>query len=709
MPVPLHAKAFDLLMILVAEPGRLHTRSALIEALWPSTIVEENNLSWNVSAVRKVLDDGAGTEWVETVRGHGYRFSGTVRREPRRPGPDEADAMEGARERAADGATEAVAAAPPAADADLERPMAGRRSRWPALAATLLLAVLAATWFGTREPTPPAASTRAVADNSLAVLPFADLGGSSDGDWFVAGMQATILAKLAAVGDLQVMARDATRDRGADGAAPAEIARALGVAHLLEGSVQRLGDRIRVNVVLVDARTGKHVWGDTYVRGMTDVFDVQNEIAERVAAALRVALTSAERARVAYVPTRNLAAYDDFLRAEYLTDQLARQASADATAAATEARRLYRQAIAADPVFALAWARLSYVESLSGWYYLDNDPATQRSAEQAARTAIALAPDLAQGHLALGYVHYYRDRDYAGALAAFERARALQPGDSDVSVAIAGVLRRQGHLQGAIDAYEQAIGRDPRNPRWHMERGHALMMLRRYDDAVVAYQRSVAADPAQHVARLHEVIAVLMSGDAVRAAALLGALPESPGENRYRYGVAFAIAWLRHDADAAIAALQGAPDWVVSPFLPSTQTPAAYLRGLAFASRSDVTAAADAFAQAARLIEARRRESADDRNLQIVHALVMARSGHATQALVLARDIALRFPLERDAVTAPPLHAALAEIEIQAGDLAGAAERVRGLLERPAGQVVSRARVDADPCFDPIRARIDEP
>lgn len=273
-------------------------------------------------------------------------------------------------------------------------------------------------------------------------------------------------------------------------------------------------------------------------------------------------------------------------------------------------------------------------------------------------------------------------------------------------MAIAGVRRRQGDVDGAIAAYDEAIARDPRNPRWPLERGHALMMARRYNEAVAAYARSLAADPAHHSATLHQAIALLMAGELDRADAVFASLPPQPGENRYRHGVAFTLAWLRRDGTAALTALATATDWVTTPALPTARTPTPYLRGLALALQGNAAGASAAFAEARRLIASRRGEGGDDRNLLVMEALVRAHAGELAQALSIARGIAERLPLDRDAVTAPPFHAALAEVAALAGDDDLATAILRDLLERPSGHVLSDAVLSRDPRFDAVRASL---
>ena len=203
-----------------------------------------------------------------------------------------------------------------------------------------------------------------------------------------------------------------------------EIARQLGVANILEGSVQRAAGTMRVNVQLIEAESDSHLWAESYDRDIKNIFSVESEVAQAVADALKATLLPAESARIANVPTKNPAAYDLFLKGQYLFSQLQNSASRDPVADGKAATEMYRQAVAADPDFALAYARLSYLQSYLHWYGVDNSSAVVDDARANAGQALALQPDLPEAHLAMGYVHYWCHRDYGAALREYQhRAR----------------------------------------------------------------------------------------------------------------------------------------------------------------------------------------------------------------------------------------------------------------------------------------------
>lgn len=689
-PVALTSKAFDLLLALVEAPGRLRTREALLNQVWPNTIVEENNLSWNIRALRKALGDtGAAPQYIETVRGHGYRFIGEVA-----PAPAGGDAP-----------TPTPAAAE-SRDAGVATPRrAAHARRWIVAALVLLAALLTAglAYRALRGPQVP--------PHSLAVLPFADLARNPDAAYFAAGVQNTILTKLAAIGDLQVMSRASTKNQESHPADARAAAAQLGVAALLEGSVQRDGERFRVNVQLVDGASGSHLWAESYTRRIEDLFDVENEIAEHVAAALKAKLLHSEAEHVAYVPTRDAQAYDDFLKAEYFAEPIGRVGTGDMARNAAQARALYRQAIARDPNFALAWARLAYLDSLVYWFHVDPAPTTIAAAEEAARKALELAPNLPQAQLARGYVHYYRNLDYAAALREFERARRALPGDGEIGAAIASVQRRMGRVQEAIAGFERVAALDPRNPRWPMVLGDSYTMLRRYDDAGKAYDRAQAADPTNRGPELYRTLALLISGDLDGAARTLAALPADFDPGGLTTALRFTVQYVRRDADAALAALTNAPDWLEAVYL-SAPMPTDLLRAQAHALKGDAGVARAAYARARDALQAKLADAPDDPHLHSLLGLALAGLGEHDAALAEGRAALERFPVSRDAMDGPTYLAALAEIEISGGRLDDAARHLRELLQLPAGAVMSEQRIALDPRFDAVRdvlRRADDP
>src|SRR6266436_3087027 len=284
----------------------------------------------------------------------------------------------------------------------------------------------------------PRTSARNI-DKSIAVLPFENLSGDPDNAYFADGMQDDILTNLSKIGDLKVISRTSVMSyRGSGTRNAREIGKTLGVATLLEGSVRRIGNRVRVNVQLINADTDEHIWAEDYDRDLTDVFAIQTDLVQKIASTLRAKLSPSEKARVDRRPTENPDAYLLFIQA----DQYANgpdMFSDDSR----KAEQLLEQAIKLDPNFAAAFACLSTVES---WAYhtFDPTPARRERARVAADQALRLQPDLPEGHLALGFCYYYGDRDYGRALAEFEIAKRGLPNEAQAFMAIGAIQRRQG-------------------------------------------------------------------------------------------------------------------------------------------------------------------------------------------------------------------------------------------------------------------------
>jgi TolB-like protein/DNA-binding winged helix-turn-helix (wHTH) protein/Tfp pilus assembly protein PilF len=679
--VTLPRKAFDLLVLLVEAQGRLQSRDTLIDRLWPDAIVEEHNLTWNTSALRRALGDtGEAPLYIETVRGHGYRFIGDV---------------------AAPSAPVAIAVPAPviAAPADAVTVTAAPRRRHYAAALTLAVVVAAFIAWRAFAPTLPASPPPA---HSLAVLPFENLGANPDVAYFASGVQNTIITKLAGIADLKVMSRSSTKSYASHPTDVRAVAAQLHVAAMLEGSVRRAGNEVQVNVQLIDGANARVIWAESYTRALDNVFDIERDIAERVAAALEAKLLSAEAVRVARAPTRDAIAYDRYLRAEHLAEGVGRISVADMTAATREARALYREAIARDPNFALAWARLSYLDAVAWWFDIDKSPGVIADAETASAKALELDPELPQAHLARGYVHYYARLDYDAALAQFDIARRLLPGDGGIGAAIANVQRRQGRLDDALAGYERAATLDPRNSRWPVLLGDTLTMLRRYDDALAAYDRARAIDPANHAPLVYRAMTLLVAGKPALATQTLDETPRGFDPGGVVSAMRHAAAMLERRPDAALAALDAAPAWVEAPFLPS-QIPIELLRAQAWELGGDEVRARGAYERARDLLAARLREQPDEPGIASLLGLAQAGLGLTADALANGRRAHEASPIERDAMDAPTYLAALAEIEIRSGETVAAVEHLRQLLRLPAGGVTSAPLVAIDPRYDRVR------
>jgi TolB-like protein/predicted TPR repeat methyltransferase len=366
-----------------------------------------------------------------------------------------------------------------------------------------------------------AAVTQSAPAKSIAVLPFENLSNDKDNAYFVAGMQDLVLTKLADIGELKVISRTSTMQYGSHPQNLKTIGQQLDVATILEGSVQKAGSQVLINVQLIDSRTDAHIWAESYTRTLDNVFGVEGDVAQQIATALQTRLSPAQAASLAAVPTKNRAAYDSFLRAEY---QANKGVTNYDTASWKAAIPLYRQAVEQDPKFALAWARLSFNESQLAWFGGGGEDVQQlnRQARADAERALQLQPDLAAARLAIGFSEYWGRGDFAAALQAFGAALKLKPNDADALAAQGFVQRRQGRFDDAITSLQQALALDPRNSALAFELGLTNMQASRFADAENAFQRALALDPDNLNAKTAYSNAVLLSsGDIPRALAVV--------------------------------------------------------------------------------------------------------------------------------------------------------------------------------------------
>src|SRR6266700_4685563 len=327
-------------------------------------------------------------------------------------------------------------------------------------------------------------------EKSIAVLPFQSLSGEKENAYFADGMQDDILTNLSKISDLKVISRMSVmsyRDAGIRNAR--EIGKALGVATLLEGSVRRIGNRVRVNVQLINANNDEHIWAEDYDRDLTDVFAIQTDLAQKIASALQAKLSQSEKARIDRMPTQNPDAYLLFIQAHDYANRpdMFREAS-------FKAEQLFEQAIKLDPNFAAAFAGLSKVES---WIYhsFEPTPARREKARFNADQALRLQPDLAEGHLALGFSYYYGDRDYERALAEFEIAKRDLPNEAHAYMAIGAIQRRQGKWAESTANLEKSAALDPKNVSVLTNLGYSYMALRNFEAADKIFDRLAAAAP----------------------------------------------------------------------------------------------------------------------------------------------------------------------------------------------------------------------
>jgi len=331
------------------------------------------------------------------------------------------------------------------------------------------------------------------AAKGIAVLPFENLSHDPDNAYFTEGIEEEILTRLASIANLRVISRSSTQQYQNRPRNLSQIAKQLGVANVLEGSVQKAADQVRVNVQLIDTRTDSHLWAESYDRKLTDIFAVQTQIAREVADALQVNLTTREKQTLAVKPTNNLEAYDAYLRGVALEARFYSAYSADLVRKVTG---FYERAVQLDPMFALAWARLSRADAVLYFNQSDDNPAVRRdAAKRALENAQKLEQDSPETLLALGYYQYWVLRDYAAAKTTFARVTKMLPSSSEVLHALARVTRREGHWDQSIVYSEQALALDPRNVELTTNAAWTRAMLRQFPAALQLCDRALDIKP----------------------------------------------------------------------------------------------------------------------------------------------------------------------------------------------------------------------
>jgi TolB-like protein/Flp pilus assembly protein TadD len=545
-------------------------------------------------------------------------------------------------------------------------------------------------------------------EKSIAVLPFDNLSGDPDNAYFSDGIQDEILTKLAGIGDLKVISRKSTAKYKSTPEDLKTVARELGVASVLEGSVQRAGDKVRVNVQLLDARIDTHLWAKSYDRDLKDVFAVESEVAQEIADTLRAKLSPSQSDTLAAVPTRDTEAYDLFLKGEYQEHQAESALNAEPF---DRAQTFYRQALERDPKFALAYARLAYSELYRHWFITNLSSAELAEVKSNIERALAIAPASPDAHLALGLLYYWGHLDYDAGLREFDRAIELQPSSSLGRNYRAAIYRRRGEWKRSLAEHDRAAELDPRDSGIPAEIADTYIILRRWGDAEHALTRALALDPHKAAAVQDLALTYINStGDIRRARQTYEGVPaESKITVVADWGVIAVMVDHRvyldvlekHFADA----LKG---WDVA----SSNTPEARLRQLEARVGIQVLAGQTAVAkpeceQTHALLEARLAERPEDRNSLTALAWVYVCLGRNADALRVARQAADSLPIEKDALAGPYFLAGLAGVEARTGHPEEAVKILRQLITAPAGEVISIARLKIDPVWDPIRNNPD--
>src|SRR5882757_9995021 len=375
----------------------------------------------------------------------------------------------------------------------------------------------------TRSSVPDGTALSALAnipEKSIAVLPFENRSHDPDNAYFADAIQDEILTRLSKIADLKVISRTSTQHYKTVPANVPDIARQLGIAHILEGSVQKSGDAVRVNVQLIKAASDSHLWADTFDRKLTDIFSVESEVAKVIADQLRAKLTAREEQVIAAKPTDNPEAYDAYLRGLAYS-----QKTANTTANALNAQKYLKEAVRLDPKFALAWALLSYVEAVGyRTEFLQPTVAVREEARQAAETALTLQPNLGEAVLAKGFYHYACLKDYDTAVRYFEQARPLLPNSSRIPELLAYVTRRQGQWDRSESYFNEAERLDPRDVSLLTQHALSYKDRRLFPEALRKLEQILNITPDDVDTIIEKAVIAQAQGDLPRASAILAPL-----------------------------------------------------------------------------------------------------------------------------------------------------------------------------------------
>src|SRR5216110_1484232 len=575
------------------------------------------------------------------------------------------------------------------------------------IAAVLLSRRSAPVATGSGAPsTPPAApmpAAAAIPEKSIAVMPFENLSRDPDNAYFADGIQDEILTRLSKIADLKVISRTSTQHYKSAPDNLSEIARQLGVAHILEGSVQKSGDAVRVNVQLIKAVNDSHLWADTFDRKLTDIFSVESEVAKAVADQLRAKLTGQEEQVIAAKPTDNPEAYDAYLRGLAYTLKTGNNA-----ANALAAQKYLREAVRLDAKFALAWALLSNVDA-HGYLVGSLQPTVplREEARQAAETAFTLQPNLGEAILANGYYNYACLKDYDAALRYFEQARQFLPNSSRIPEVLAYVTRRQGEWGRSESYFNEAERLDPRNVRLLTNQAYSYSVLRRFPEALRKFDQVLNIIPDDVDTLAYKAAMLQAEGDLPRAAALLAPLrPNADHTSALETQVYQAI--LERRPAQIISRLKEIlvkPD----PALGYHNGALRFWLGWAQDVAGDHAAAQESWRQARSELESFLKEQPENYNLIGDLALTNMSLGDKAAALALSERGIAALPIEKDAANGAGPIETLARVAAQTGEPDRAIAALQQVLSIPGTGALEKympltpALLRLDPMFDPLR------
>ena len=576
-----------------------------------------------------------------------------------------------------------------------------------ALAIPLLIFAPALLKSLSRRLTPASSSSPAaaatIAEKSIAVLPFENLSEEKANAYFADGIQDEILTRLSKIADLKVISRTSTQHYKSTPENLPAIARQLGVAHILEGSVQKSADAVRVNVQLIKAANDSHLWADTFDRKLTDIFSVESEVAKAIADQLRAHLTGREEQVIAAKPTDNPEAYDAYLRGLAYTLK-----TAATPANALGAQKYLREAVRLDPKFALSWALLSFVES-RGYITATLQPtvALREEARQAAETALTLQPNLGEALVAKGYYHYACLKDYDNAVRYFEQARQFLPNSSRIPESLAYVARRRGQWDRSESHFNEAERLDPRNVNLLSQHAISYFCLRRFPEALRKLDQVLDITPDDVDTLVEKAAIAQAEGDLPRASGLLAPLHPNADDSGAVETQVYQALLERRPAQIIprLEEILAKPD----PALGYINGELRFWLGWAQEVAGDHAAAQESWRQARSELEPFLKEQPENSALIGDLALTNMGLGDKATALTLAERATAVNPIEKDALDGPATIEILARVAARMGEPDRAIAALQKLLSIPcqgalaANVPLTPALLRLDPMFDPLR------
>jgi serine/threonine-protein kinase len=581
-----------------------------------------------------------------------------------------------------------------------------RRQLWlVGVAGTSIAAVaLAGYWFWhpwqNVEDETADVSSNTIPAKSIAVLPFQNLSPDNAGSFFADSVQDQILTNLAKVSDLKVISHTSVEQyRNEAGRNVREIGRQLGVAYILEGTVQRAPNRVRVNAKLIDARTDAQIWAESYDRDVADLFVIQSDLAQAIVAQLQAKLSPRQKAEIEETPTKDLAAFDLYLEAREILDTYTDLQ--DPGSSLLKAVRLLDEATERDPNFVLAYCYVSRAHNLL--YFLDLDPTQKRNllGKAAVNNALRLRPNSAEAHLAMADYYFRCDRNYERAREELAIARSGLPNSVPFLFLSGYINRRQGHWTEAEQDFAAAVKLDPRKPNAVNLLADTFVLERRFPEAKLVSDRALAAGMREPIALIRRAALDFgETGDPTTLRAALAAGPDTDvggGETSWR----ILIAMIDRNYSEARRILAASPRADFQDVDFSFYFPRAWYEGLIARAEGDKTTTIAAFKTARAILESRLKNKPDDPRTLAVLAQIDANLGKRDLALGEAQKAVALMPVSKDAYDGPLVLQGLAQVYTWSGDQDRAVDEVQTLIGMPG--YTSYGYLKTDPAWEPLQ------